>query len=307
MILKHSVYLGNEIQDMQEVKDKYGVGDLFDALVKFDTRHVETELSQVEMAEVVLRECLEGVDKEKVGVIIFTSNMSTKCVPSTALTLVSKVGLRKKDLVAFDLNSNCSGALSALNVAKELVKEDELAVVVAVDKFTMVENEESPITHSYGDAATCMVIDKYFDDYHFSQDNNTEYIEEMQLPYKEMVKGQNDMVMVVVGSPSFEEVMSLVGPQFEKVCKAVGKSKEEFFAFNFTQGSGKIIEGVSEILQLNKEKVPFTGKETGYAGVCCPLINLDYLVKNRGLKRGDLLFFWSLGAGVNSTMCVFRY
>ena len=309
MILDYGIYLGKKVQSMDEVIKSYGNECFYKDIIQFEERRLEPQLTQLEMAEKVLHETLSKstIDKEKIAIIVFASNMSTRCVPTTALTLVNRVGLRQRNLVALDVNSNCSGALTALNIVKNLLKDGELGIVLAVDKLTMMENEDTPITHTYGDAATCMIIDNQFEDYYFSQHNNVSFIDEMQLPLGELQKGNNNMVITVTASPSFDKVLDILQPQISEMYRETHTTKEDFKAFCFTQGSGKIISTLTEALELDKEKVPFTGKHTGYTGACCPLINLDFMMNQGKIKRGDLIMFWGLGAGVNSTICAFRY
>lgn len=309
MILDYGLYLGKKVESMDEVIRSYDNERFYRDIIGFEERRLEPQLTQVEMAEKVLNETLSKskIDKEKIAIIVFASNMSTRCVPSTALTLVSRVGLRQRNLLAFDVNSNCSGALTTLNIVKNLLKDGELGVVLAVDKLTMMENENTPITHTYGDAATCMIIDNQFEDYYFSQHNNVSFIDEMQLPLGELQKGNNNMTITVTGSPSFDKVLDILQPQIEEMYRETNTTQKDFKAFCFTQGSGKVISSLTQALEIDKERVPFTGKHTGYTGACCPVINLDFMINQGKVKRGDLIMFWGLGAGVNSTICTFRY
>jgi len=264
MILEYGVYLGNTVQNMEEVIAQYGNEHFYRDIIQFEERHLETELSQLEMAEKVLMDTLSksGIDKQKISMIIFASNMSTRCIPTTALTLVNKAGLRQRNLIALDINSNCSGVLTALDLAQNSLKDGEYAVILGVDKFTMAENDDTAITHTYGDAATCMIIDNQFEDYYFSQDNNVAFIDEMQLPFGEVHKGNNNMTMTIVGNPSFDKVIDVLQPQISEMYQKTHKSQKDFEAFCFTQGSGKVLEGLTQVLEIDQEKVPFTGKYT---------------------------------------------
>ena len=68
MILDYGVYLGRKVQSMDEVIRSYGNERFYRDIIEFEERRLESQLTQVEMAEKVLHETLSKskIDKEKI-------------------------------------------------------------------------------------------------------------------------------------------------------------------------------------------------------------------------------------------------
>lgn len=315
MIVSTGKYVGNTTILMDDIINRYGQENFLRNIVGYESVCIESQKTQVEMAECAIRDCLSKcpeVKREEIGILIFTSNTPCQLIPNVAITLADKIGLRQNDIIAFDLNSNCGGELVALHTAQSIMTQNpqqaKYALIVGCDKFDYARSAENVVVNTYGDSASAVLIDQRpFETYAFLNENNTNYLKELQLPKSGFVECKGELSLYADGNPSLEDVIEIVLPQFHRLLEETDVDAERISAFCWTQGSRKIIETMAEQLGISVDKVPFTGNTIGYSAVACPMMTLDYAIENGMVKRNDLVLLWGLGAGISSTMMLLKY
>lgn len=315
MILSIGKYIGDTRITMDEQVAKFGGEHFLKEIVGFDSICIESKKTQLEMAECAIKDCLEKrpeVFIDEIGILIFAANTLSKLSPTVAITLVHNLGMRSENMLAFDVNCNCGGALVAINIAQSLMSQNKAsskyALVVGCDKFDFVRSDDILVTHTYGDSASAMLLDNEgFKRYTFSQGNNTNYLKELQIPRDNFAACNGKLSLYAEGNPSIEAVSEVVIPQFMKLKEEQNIDVSDVSAFCWTQGSRKILYTIAKALDISMDRVPFIGKQIGYPGVSCPILTLDYAINTGLVKRNDLVWFWSLGAGISSTMMLLQY
>ena len=315
MILSIGKYIGDTKITMDEKIAKFGGERFLKEITGFDSIYVESKKTQIEMAKCAIQDCLSKrpeVSIDEIGLLIFTANTLSKLSPTVAITLVHELGMRSENMLAFDLNCNCGGALVAMHTAQSIMQQNpgqtKYAMVVACDKFDFIRRDDVLVTHTYGDSASAVLLDQtLFKRYAFVQGNNTKYLKELQIPRDNFANCNGDIRLYADGNPSIEEVSNVVIPQFQKIREEQDINIDEVSTFCFTQGGKKMLGTIAEALNIPMDKIPFVGKVYGYLGVSCPIIALEDAISRGKLKRNDLVWMWSLGAGISSSMMVFEY
>ena len=117
-------------------------------------------------AEAVLKRY--GIDRSKVGILIFVSQMPDYASPATACVLHKRLGL-SQGCMAFDINQGCSGFVYGLNVASALLQSSDCQYALLLCGDTSAKNKyrgrrESRDSHStlflFGDGGSATLLER---------------------------------------------------------------------------------------------------------------------------------------------------
>ena len=109
----------------------------------------------------------KGIDRDKIGVLIFVTQTADYGIPATACVLQARLGL-KKDCIAFDVNLGCSGFTYGINIAATLLNQSDTRYALLLCGDTSAKEKSikarTKTTHAasmlFGDSGTATLLEK---------------------------------------------------------------------------------------------------------------------------------------------------
>lgn len=274
---------------------------------------VETTVSMgIEAAKGVLKQ--SGITMEEIDIIAFVTCTPEHQIPCDSIFIHQALN-GKNNTMCYDLNVNCIGAFVALDQVSHYLnssKTAKKALVVCSEKLSNILDRKNPVTaFCFSDSAFAFIVEKDTTtsglvDVHYHTDSS--FCETVLFPPKGhscALPGELTMWDTSFdGSGSVEYALD----QIESFLSRNGLTIDDVSLFLFSQLSLKNIQTIKEHYQLPEEKVPFYSKELGYSGSSSPFLALhQYQQEVRPLKEGEYFLMWTLGAGYQAGLMLWRY
>lgn len=260
-----------------------------------------------------------NVQPEEIDIIIFGTDSPEKLVPSNALLLHDKLNTVNAHQI-FDLNSNCIGMLSAIDVASRLMQSNtriNKALVVGSFLGSFISSKNDPVCYSnMADAAAAVILDRAdepykrgFIDSNFKTDPVVKNA--FQFPacsfsdfYNNEIDIEDKKLKLDPFDTSFicKEWVDLMQVLFERY----NISKYNIKQFFFSQFSRPDAETTLNMMSVGLDKYTFIGNKYGYTGLTSPIIAYNEALNNKVIDNGDYVMFCSVGAGYNICALLYR-
>lgn len=254
---------------------------------------------------------LQGTDFD---MVVFSSTLPEYVAPPTSL-LIHHAIQGKNDAVCYDINANCIGMVAAFNqIYKQMYADKKInrVLLIGADYMTIhAEAYNESTVPNFGDAACAVVIERTEEQSGLIDDTyciDSRTIENTVLPrcgtshIYEVDKDQMRM--------KFEAVPSDLSNVVEMIKNILAKNELEVSdieMFCFSQSALYFIEYLRDRLNIPEEKSLYTGNQYGYTGTSCPFITLYHAIEEKRVKRGDYIFFWTMGVGAQHTCSIIKY
>ncbi|MCS4305401.1 3-oxoacyl-[acyl-carrier-protein] synthase III C-terminal domain-containing protein [Chryseobacterium sp. BIGb0232] len=294
---------------MQKIQNALGRSNRY--IVTEDSE--ETTLSMaIHAAKGVLRESNTSV--LDIDMIVFVTSTSEHLIPCDAIKIHHALQ-GKANTLCYDINANCIGAFVALDqITKYLSISDtaQKALIICSEKLSGIVDSENPVTaFCFSDSSFAFIVEK--DDsssglmdvlYHTdSSICNTVLFP----PNGYSCYHPNDVTLwdkSFDGSGSVNFALNDMNSFLERNHLSI----EKIDLFLFSQFSLKNINIISDHFNLPPEKVPFYSREVGYTGSSSPFLALHQYRKNvRKLQKGENILIWTLGAGYQAGLMLWKY
>ncbi|WP_413512161.1 3-oxoacyl-ACP synthase III family protein [Myroides odoratus] len=274
---------------------------------------VETSLSMgIEAAKGLLQQ--SQVSIQEIDLIIFVSSTPEHQVPSDSI-IIHQALQGKSNTMCYDLNANCIGAFIALDQSAHYLKSNttaQKALIVCAEKLSPILDKDNPVTaFCFSDSAFAFLVEK---------DNTTSGL--LDVHYHTDSSFCNTVLFPPNGHSCFipGEVM-----KWDKIFDGIGSVEyattqiDDFLhknnltiqaidLFLFSQFSLKNIEIIKQNYQIADDKIPFYSKDIGYSGSSSPFVALQHYQKSvKSLKEGDYVLIWTLGAGYQAGLMLWKY
>ncbi len=318
-----STYHPKTIRDNQyyieKFKDNEKVPDL---LIKVgrDKRHViiNNEENALTMAIEASKKVLEKHDIQDgdIDIIIFTSTTLEYLSPTNAMWLHSELKI-KKECICFDINANCLGMFLALEQASALLNSKDSykrALVVGADHLSRIGSEDTPVPSSIvGDAAAALIVEKVID--HNSTgagmidrvyQTDTSFNDTIVWPPKGFSCPQTSGDKIQWGTFSGIESVDFAAEALDELLDKHKIKIEDVSCFLFSQFTKSNIDLLQKKRNLPWEKIEYIGDRYGYTGANSPFIAYASRLEKGLLKEGDIIVFWTLGAGYQSGLMLWK-
>jgi 3-oxoacyl-[acyl-carrier-protein] synthase-3 len=260
-----------------------------------------------------------GVTPDQIGFIVVGTTTPDTIFPSTACTLQYKIGA--SGAWGFDLGAACSGFTYSLTVGMQMVASGahDYALVVGADVMSsIIDYTDRTTCVLFGDGAGAVILAPAADD------------EPAILGYAHEIDGSGGpaLCMPAGGSrlPASHEtvdnrlhyvkqdgqtVFKFAVRKTEEICRRVldrhGLSPEEIDLFVSHQANRRIIQAAADRLKLPESKVVINLERYGNTtGATIPLALAD-AVRDRRVKKGDMVLLASVGAGFTVGAVLLRW
>jgi 3-oxoacyl-[acyl-carrier-protein] synthase-3 len=270
----------------------------------------------VDAARIVLAQ--RGIEPTEIDAIIVCTVTPDMFFPATACLVQDRIGA--KGAWGFDLIAACSGFIYGLTTAAHFVMAGTHKKVLVIGADTMsriLDYTDRSTCILFGDAAGAMLIEPSDDDNGFIGFKNE--VDGSGGDYLKMPAGGSRMPST---QQTVEQRMHFVKQDGGQVFKYAVRKMEELCIgllskHNLTpkdvklmiphQANRRIILGVAERLGMDLEQVVINIDRFGNTtGATIPLATRDAVESGR-LKKGDLVLFAAVGAGLTAGANLWRW
>ncbi len=262
--------------------------------------------------------------------------------PSTACIVQKNIGAKKA--AAFDINASCTGFLYALHTAEMFIKngQAQTALVVAAEvKSRFVNPEEKETAILFGDGAGAVVLQHsksshplnpliplskgglkgdcgqgrisrgILGTWLYADGSNWQWIHlpaggsRMPTSSSTIASGFNTMRMN--GSKIYRVAIKTLVSMVADSLKRCGLRIEDIDIFIFHQANLRIVKQIIHRLGIPEEKVPLSLTFSGNTSSASIPITLHQVVRDRGIKEGNLVLMASFGGGLTWGTSIIRW
>lgn len=262
--------------------------------------------SAVDLAVQAAKEALEGnqLAMSEIDLFIFVSQTPEYTLPTTARVILEKLG-GNDNLLSFDMNTNCTGLPTAVDIASKMMKSSRLKRALLVHADSLNKRVEGQLTYFTGilsDTACAVILEQtaeasdIVDSYYASTDRT--------------LFGMTDGIYHRDGLKSNSEVGSdieLGSAGIKKVLARNGLKVESISCFCFSQMLMYNIKKMSEQIGIDSSDVLFVSKEIGYMTGGSPFWALKEAIRVGKVKRGDYFVVWTVGVGTQHIVELIKY
>lgn len=254
------------------------------------------------------------IDVNDIDLVIFVTSFPEQLVPCGALFLHKAIG-SNPHTQCFDLNASCIGAFIALDHASKylkLTRGAKKALIVSAEHFSRVEDLDNPVTaFSFTDSAFAMIIgnsinnEGYIDSRYYSDPSFSQTI---RFPEHGFSKTESATPKLYWDRFDGRGSVNFMRNELLGFLEENGLSFSDISLFLFSQFSYHNIRLIQEHFEIPDDKIPLVCFDIGYTGASSPFLALhEYLRKGGELNTGDYLLIWTLGAGYQAGMMIWRF
>ena len=254
-----------------------------------------------------------GIHREEIDMIIFVSDTPEYTVPTNALKLSNLLGTKNAHLV-FDMNSNCTGMITALDIASIYIKNNPSirnALIAGSLHISSIVRNDCVISYpNIADGSASIIlcscecsdssnIRGLIDSAYFSNANNHNLMVHPACGMSKILdKDINDTEKKLnwiphdVGffSDNWKELI-------QKILKRNNLSPSDIDHYFFSQFSKPDVEVTLDKLGVTHDKYTFIADKYGYTGCCSPFFAYHEALLNKKISDGSKTIFCSVGAG----------
>ncbi|MGB9677550.1 MAG: beta-ketoacyl-ACP synthase III [Candidatus Ratteibacteria bacterium] len=258
-----------------------------------------------------------GIEKEEIEFIICATITPDMYFPSTACMIQKKLGL--KNIPSFDFQAACSGFIYGLEIAKGLI------LGCGYKKGIVVASECMSRLTDYTDRSTCVLLgdgagaavvslseeEGIIDSFLSSNGNYGDLLYTSgggsinPSSFKTIEERENFMKME--GSTLFKIAILSMSEAVVKIFERNNLKKEDISIVIPHQANLRIIQGVSKNLNIPVEKFFINIEKYGNMSASSVPVALDQAVRERKIKKGDLVVLVAFGAGLTWAANLIRW
>lgn len=284
--------------------------------------HASSDESTVTMSVEASKNALQnaGLKAEDIDMIISVSDAAEYLSPCCAIMVRNKIGAKNSTAV-FDVNSNCTGMLTAIDIACRYLKTDSKykKILIAGGSFiNSLAREDDIVSYGcFGDGGAAIILEvreeseergflgsrMYTDD---------EYYSTITFPACGMSnlndEGRTKEDRQLLWKP-FD--FSFLSEKWSENIKAIldehGYNVGDVTHYFMSQFSKADLELTFEKLEADMTKTTFVGDKYGYTGCTSPIMSLDDALKVKTFESGNLGIFCSVAAGYTIGVLLYKW
>lgn len=339
--ISNNDFLENEFYDAQGKKIKQPNEELIDKFKEITTieerRYVSDNLVTSDIAHLAAVEALKSsnIDKEDLDYIIVAhnfgdvknNNRKSEFVPNLAARVKFKLEIKNPNTVAYDLPFGCPGWLQAVIQADYYIKSGDAKkiLVIGAETLSRVSDPHDRDSMLYADGSGAVVIEAKESEKpigilsHLTRSDTLLYSQmlHMDRSYNPNNGQKDDLFLKMNGRKLYQYALETV-PQAIKDCLEKCKMNlREIKKVLIHQANGKMDDAILKrlydlfnISDIPKNIMPMTITWLGNSSVATLPTLFDLILKAKlkmqEIKRGDILVFASVGAGMNINAMIYK-
>ncbi|HZD60091.1 MAG TPA: beta-ketoacyl-ACP synthase III [Anaerolineae bacterium] len=285
-----------------------------------ERRVVEGDIATSDLATVAAQRALDdtGIGGNEVDLILVTTATPDMIFPSTACLVQSKLGI--SGCAAFDIQAACTGFVYGLTVASQFIESGmyKTVLLIGADAFTKHVNwEDRGTCILFGDGAGAFVLRQVEDGYgllgsYLAADGQGADL--LKIPAGGSAHPgseysvQNKLHFVHMnGNAVFKFAVKTLSEAAVRALEKVGLSVDDIDYLVPHQANIRIINAAVERLGIDRDKIAVNLEKYANTGTASIPMALYDLYNSGNLKRGDLLLFVGVGAGLTWGANIMRW
>ena len=252
-----------------------------------------------------------------IDVLVYSSLLPEYALPPTSILLHKGLNLGR-DVVCFDMNANCAGMTVALeHVSNYLMssKRAKRALIVGSDDLDSLADPNNELCYgNYGHSACAIILEKVDEDCGVVDTEyyiNSEESQNVMYPsrgFSSFFRSKDLNELYLKWLPF--DGGACVYPATEimtRMIKENGLKINDISMFCFSQFALVNIKAIRKIMNIDEDKSIYIGDKYGYTCTSSPFIVLYEAIQQGKVKRGDYIVFWTIGAGSESVVMLYKY
>ena len=297
-------------------------------------RYAEDHLTSSDLAFFASQKAIEnaGIDPETIDYIIFAHNFGdVKCgttqsdmIPSLATRVKHKLQIKNPKCVAYDILFGCPGWIEGVLQANAFIKSGmaKRCLVIGSETLSRVVDAHDRDSMIYSDGAGASIIEASDDETGMlAYESATYAIDEAN--YLFFGKSYNPDLdpdtryIKMYGRKIYEFALSQVPMAMKSCLDKSGLGIDDVKKILIHQANEKMDEAIIDRFYklydkpVPKDVMPMSIRELGNSSVATVPTLFDLLIRgeieNQSIKKGDILLFASVGAGMNINAFIYRY
>jgi len=301
-----------------------------------ERRYVTDDLVTSDIAFLASKDALESskIDKESLDYIIVAHNFGdvragnkrSDFVPSLASRVKQRLGIENPKTISYDVPFGCPGWLQGMIQTDYYLKSGDAkrTFVIGAETLSRISDPHDRDSMIYADGAGATILEAMENREpvgilsHAARSDALKhaYMLRMDKSYNPNYKG-NELFLKMDGRKLYEYALRTVPRVVKESLEKAGLSLGDISRVLIHQANAKMDKAILERLyKLYEEKeipvyvMPMTISWLGNSSVATLPTLLDLLLKgkieNYELKKGDIVVFASVGAGMNINSMVYR-
>jgi len=231
-----------------------------------------------------------------------------------------KLGL--KDIPCFDISAGCTGFIYALDVARQYIENGivQNILVIGVEILTKITNWKDRNTCVlFGDGAGAAIvsraepseISRIIDSKINSDGSQGEYLIQYaggsRMPASHETVDKNLHTVYMEGNRIFKNAIRCMYASSDELLRRNNLTPADVDWIIPHQANLRIIEGLASKMKVPMSKVIVNIEKYGNTSSATIPIAVDEAIRNKKIRRGDLILLTSFGAGLTWGSVLARY
>ena len=280
------------------------------------SRHIAAENeTSASMAEIAARQAIDAAQIEagEIDLIIVATGTPDRVYPSTACLLQQRLDIQ--NCVSFDIQAACSGAIFALSIADQYIKNgaaDKILVVGSEICSRLVNWSDRGTCILFGDGAGAILLDSADEpgilSTHIHSDG--EYEDLLYCPNPQVATKTNKDELGFInmrGNEVFKMAVNTLGRIVDETLAANGMEKSEIDWLVPHQANTRIIAATARKLKMPMDQVIVTLEDQGNTSSASVLLALNEGVRDGRIQRGQVVLLEAFGAGFTWGSALIKY
>lgn len=250
-----------------------------------------------------------GVEADEIDLILVATCTPDHYFPSMACHVQRALNILRP-IPAFDISAACSGFIYAMDIAKQYITAGSAKHVMVVGSESMsraVDWTDRSTCVLFGDGAGAVVLSASDKEGILGSVLHATYDEEKLLTYANHIEDGIRPLIGMRGNEVFKIAVKIMGDIVDEVLAASHLQKADVNWLVPHQANIRIINAIAKKLSLPMSRVIVTIENQGNTSAASIPLALDFSVRQKHVKRGDLLLLESFGGGMTWGAIVVRY
>ncbi|PKN71105.1 MAG: 3-oxoacyl-ACP synthase [Candidatus Cloacimonetes bacterium HGW-Cloacimonetes-3] len=260
------------------------------------------------------------VKYKDIDLIIVATISGDHPFPSTACIVQKKLGL--KNIPAFDVSAGCTGFVYALDVARQYVENGiaKHVLVIGVDILTKITNwkdRNTCVLFGDGSGATIVsraeasdisrIIDTKIDADGSQGELLIQQAGGSRMPASHASVDANLHTVAMEGNRIYKNAIKSMFASSDELLRRNNLSVADIDWVIPHQANLRIIEGLADKMRVPMSKVIVNIEKYGNTSSATIPIATDEAIRNKKIRRGDIILLTSFGAGLTWGSVLARY
>jgi len=251
-----------------------------------------------------------GIKASDIDLIIVCTTTPDNSFPSVATKLQYLLGL--SNIPAFDLQAVCAGFIYGLDVADGLIESSKYSTILLVgaEKMSSLLNWDDRSTCIlFGDGAGAVILQSNSDKSEIIDSKIYSDGSSYDVLYTDggtSINGQTGKILMK-GQILFKHAVEKMSESIEDILTKNSLTIDDIDYFIPHQANVRIIDNMVQRLKFNPNKVVKTVATHANCSAASIPLALSELKSSGKLKRGDILLFSAIGAGLTWGSAIIRW